>query len=80
LLEERKSLDEVCVAFLGGYIPIQSSVAVSISRPKGSEKNMVAVDDAWFLKNKKAMMKKFSKIMSGREQFSGKTIDEIFSR
>lgn len=50
-----------------GYIPIRSGVAVSIPRPKGLATKMIVVDDAWFLKNKKAMMKKFSRIMSGRE-------------
>jgi iron(III) transport system substrate-binding protein len=50
-----------------GYIPITKGVKVTIPRPKDVTDKMIVVDDAWFLKNKKAMMKKFSKIMSGRE-------------
>lgn len=50
-----------------GYIPIRSGVSVSIPRPAGLAENMLVVDDAWFLKNKKALIKKFTQIMSGRE-------------
>lgn len=51
-----------------GYVPTRSDVNLKHPRPAEAIKpeNMLYVDDAWFLKNKKKMIKKFTRIMSGR--------------
>lgn len=51
-----------------GYIPVRGDVKLLHARPAEatSEKNLLVVDDAWFLKNKKGLIKTFVKIMSGR--------------
>ncbi len=50
-----------------GYVPIRSDVAVSTKRPANATKNMMFVDPAWFGKNKRKMLKKYSRIMAGKE-------------
>ncbi len=50
-----------------GYVPIRSDVKITTKRPPNATKNMLFLDPAWFGKNKRKMLKKYSRIMAGKE-------------
>lgn len=49
-----------------GYVPTRTDVGLTRPRPAEAIKaeNLMYIDAAWFLKNKKKMIKKFTRIMA----------------
>jgi ABC-type Fe3+ transport system substrate-binding protein len=65
---EHSAESQALIAEFGGYPPVRKDVKSFYPRdPKLTDpSNLFDVNEKWFLKNKKKLMKKFSQIMAGK--------------